>query len=419
MFSPGNLSSPPTEVPSSMQRVDSHPQIDLARARRETRGCTKVLHFNNAGASLTPEPVSRVVHEYLRCEEEIGGYEAESLRAVQIDRFYENAAALLNCHRDEVAFIENATRAWDMAFYSMQFTSGDRIITGHSEYASNYIAFLQTARKTGAIIDVIPNDELGQISLKCLQAAITNKTKLIAITHVPTNGGLVNPAAEIGRIAKDAGVLYLLDACQSVGQMPIDVAQINCDILSCTGRKFLRGPRGTGILYMERSLLQRIEPIFLDLHAAEWVERDRYTVRSDARRFETWECNYANKVGLPEAIDYALGWGLDSIWARISGLAATLRTRLLEVPGVEVHDMGDTKCGIVTFSHPKISAGQIAEELSKLSINVSTSTPFGTRIDMDSRGLSAIVRASVHYYNSEEEIEYFIQALQSVVRAKR
>lgn len=396
-----------------MPGVDLHAQIDVAKARRETPGCTKVLHFNNAGASLTPEPVSRVVHEYLRCEEEIGGYEAESLRADQIDRFYQNAAALLNCHRDEVAFIENATRAWDMAFYSMQFAPGDRIITGHSEYASNYIAFLQTARKTGAIIDVIPNDEHGQISLRDLQSAITEKTKLIGITHVPTNGGLVNPAAEIGRIAKEAGVVYLLDACQSVGQMPIDVAQINCDILSCTGRKFLRGPRGTGILYMERSLLQRIEPIFLDLHAAEWVELERYTVRSDARRFETWECNYANKVGFAQAIDYALGWGLDNIWARVSGLAARLRNRLLEVPGVVVHDIGDTKCGIVTFSHPKVSAGQIADDLSKLRINVSTSTPLGTRIDMDARGLSAIVRASVHYYNSEDEVEQFVQSLQS------
>ncbi|MBY0552411.1 MAG: aminotransferase class V-fold PLP-dependent enzyme [Candidatus Obscuribacterales bacterium] len=393
-----------------------YPQIDVVRARRETPGCTKVVHFNNAGASLTPTPVSQAVHEYLRCEELTGGYEAESLRAEQIDRFYQNAARLLNCQRDEVAFVESATRAWDMAFYSLQFAPGDRIITGHSEYASNYIAFLQTARKTGAIIDVIPNDERGQISVERLQSAITEKTKLIAITHVPTNGGLVNPAAEIGRIAKAARVLYLVDACQSVGQMPIDVEQIKCDILSCTGRKFLRGPRGTGILYMERSLVQRVEPVFLDLHAADWVERDHYTVRSDARRFETWECNYANKVGLSQAIDYALDWGLESIWARVSELASTLRNRLLEVPGIEVHDIGETKCGIVTFSHSNVGSGHIAEELSKLSINVSTSTPFGTRIDMDERGLSAIVRASVHYYNFEDEIEYFIQSLQKVVQ---
>lgn len=391
-------------------------QIDLDRARRETPGCTTVLHFNNAGASLTPEPVSRVVHEYLRCEEEIGGYEAEELRANQIDSFYDNAALLLNCQREEIAFIENATRAWDMAFYSLPFEPGDRIITGHSEYASNYIAFLQTVRKTGVEIDVIPNDEQGQISIERLHSAITAKTKLIAITHVPTNGGLVNPAAEVGQVAKAAGVLYLLDACQSVGQMPIDVKQIGCDILSCTGRKFLRAPRGTGILYIKQKLLQALEPVFLDLHAAEWIERERYTVRPDARRFETWECNYANKVGLATALDYALGWGLENIRERVFGLAANLRDRLLHLPGVKVHDIGATKCGIVTFSHETISAAQIANNLRNLRINVSTSTPLGTRIDMDSRGLTAIVRASVHYYNSEDEIERFIQTLASIIK---
>src|SRR5215472_1951613 len=241
--------------------------FDLARAREETHGCRYVTHFNNAGASLMPQPVLDAVIAHLWLEAEMGGYEAEEQSHERIESVYDAVARLLHCHRDEVALIENATRAWDMAFYALPFKAGDRILTTQVEYASNYIAFLQCARKTGAIIDVIPNDDSGCISLEALQNALDEHVKLIAITHVPTNSGLVNPAADVGKIARAAGIPYLLDACQSVGQMPIDVEAIGCDMLSATGRKYLRGPRGTGFLYVRRELMSQLEPPLLDLHA--------------------------------------------------------------------------------------------------------------------------------------------------------
>src|SRR5262249_26436045 len=209
---------------------------------------------------------------------------------------------------------------------------------------------LQVARKTGATIEVIPNDAHGQISIAALRQAIDERVKLIAVTHVPTNSGLVNPAAAVGEVARQAGVLYWLDACQSVGQMPMNVEAIGCDMLSTTGRKYLRGPRGTGLLYVRRSVLERLEPPFVDLHAAEWVARDRLALRPDARRFENWETNYAGKVGLGVAIDYALSWGLDHSWARIPALASMLRERLNPLPGVTVPDLGAERCGIVSFT---------------------------------------------------------------------
>ncbi len=390
-------------------------KFDLARARQETPGCEHVLHFNNAGASLMPQPVLDATIAHLQLEAQIGGYEAAERSKDAVEHVYDAIAKLIGCARDEVAIIENATRAWDMAFYSIALGPGDRILTAMAEYASNYIAFLQVAAKTGAVVEVIPNDAHGQISLDALRKAINARVKLIAITHVPTNGGLVNPAAAVGKIAREAGILYLLDACQSIGQMPIDVNALGCDMLSATGRKYLRGPRGTGFLYVRRGILDQLDPPLLDLHAAEWVAADRYEIRPDARRFENWETNYAGKIGLGVAIDYALQWDIDTTWRRIKTLAYNLRARLAALPGVIVHDRGVTQCGIVTFSIEDKDPEEIRRELAQHNINVSVTVITSTRLDMEARGLTSLVRASVHYYNSEEEVERFCRMVESLI----
>jgi cysteine desulfurase/selenocysteine lyase len=389
--------------------------FDLLRARADTPGCAHVLHLNNAGAALMPRQVLDAMKAHLDLEAQIGGYEAAERAHTAIEHVYDATAALLGCHRDEVAIVENATRAWDMAFYAVPLKPGDRILTAMAEYASNYIAYLQAAERIGVVVEAIPNDEHGQISIEALRNAIDERVKLIAITHVPTNGGLVNPAAAVGEVAREAGALYLLDACQSVGQMPLNVEQIGCDLLSATGRKFLRGPRATGFLYVRRSVLEQLEPPFLDLHAAEWVAPDRFKIRPDARRFENWETNYAGKIGLSVAIDYALSWGLETTYPRVRELAERLRVQLGELPGVTVRDLGAERCGIVTFS----VAGQRVEALrlalAQHRINVSVTTISSTRLDMEARQLDEMIRASVHYYNTEEELDRFCAALATLV----
>ena len=385
--------------------------LDLERARRETPGCATVLHFNNAGAALMPKPVLDALQRHLQLEASIGGYEAADRERAAVERVYDALARLLGGHRDEIAVIENATRAWDMAFYSLRFGPGDRILTATAEYASNYIAYLQVAARTGAVVEVVPDDEHGQVSVDALRRLLDDRVKLIAITHVPTNGGLVNPAAAVGRVAREAGVPYLLDACQSVGQLPMDVTELGCDMLSATGRKYLRGPRATGFLWVRRDFLPQMTPPFLDLHAATWVARDRYEVRADARRFENWETYYAGKIALGVAVDYALAWGLSAIRERVYLLAGRLRERLAALPGITLRDKGAERCGIVTFTAAGCAAALIRQVLLSQAINVSVSSAAGTRLDMEARRLPGVVRASVHYYNSEEEIERFCAAL--------
>ena len=390
--------------------------FDLERARDDTPGCPKVLHFNNAGASLMPRPVLNSVIDHLILESQMGGYEAAELAADKLERVYENAARLINCSPDEIAVLENATRSWDMAFYSISFRPGDVILTSVTEYASNFIAYIQVAEKTGAEIKVIPNDEYGSISIEALRNSVNDRVKLIALTHVPTNGGLINPAEEVGKIAGEAGVLYLLDACQSVGQMPIDVQHIGCHMLSATGRKFLRAPRGTGFLYVRQDILAGLEPAMLDLHSAQWVDKDKYEIRNDARRFETWEVNYAGKMGLGTAIEYALSWDLNVTWPRICCLADELRRRLTDIPGVVVRDLGRQKCGIVTFTVAGKTPHEVRRRLVQQKINVAVSPKNYTLLDMKSRGLDdGLIRASVHYYNTEEEIGRFCRSLELMV----
>ena len=370
-----------------------------------------MVHFNNAGAALPPAAVTKAVIDHLRLESEIGGYEAATRARSRIESCYGSVARLLNCEPDEIAVVENATRAWDMAFYAMEFRPGDRILTAKAEYASNYIAFLQVARRTGAVIEAVPNDSDGQLDVDALKRMIDERVKLIAITHVPTNGGLINPAAAIGRTAREAGVPYLLDACQSAGQMPLDVEALGCDMLSATGRKFLRGPRGTGFLYVRRSWIERLEPPMLDLHSARWTGPDSYEIRPDARRFETWEGNVAGKIGLGVAVDYALSIGLESIAERCRKLADQMRRQLAAVDGVTVHDVGAEKAAIVSFSRAGLDVRRLADRLAVQRINVSISDRGSTLLDMQDRGLDEIVRASPHYYNTEEEVERLVAAI--------
>ncbi len=390
-------------------------EFDLARARRETRGCEQRIHFNNAGASLPPVPVADALYRYLREEEEQGGYEVMARRGAELDNFYAAGARLLNCSAEEIAYTDSATRAWNAAFYAFDFRPGDRILAGCAEYGSNLVALLHRAKRRGVEIVWVPDDAHGQIDVAALERLIDARARLVCLTQVPSGSGLVNPAAAVGKVARSAGVPYLLDACQALGQLPVDVEEIGCDLLCGTGRKFLRGPRGTGLLYVRSALIEQLEPDQLNHYAAELLDINRYRVRADAKRFECWERSCAGQLALGVAIDYALEWGLPSISERIAQLAGSLRRELHAIGGVTVADPGQIQCGIVTFYATQVPAEQLQQQLAARQINCSV-VPFSANpVSSAQRPHPPLLRASLHYYNTLEEIDRFAAALRQLL----
>jgi len=388
----------------------------ISALRNDTPGCAHVAHFNHAGASLSPQPVLDAVFDHLTLEATIGGYEAAAAASDRLEAVYASIARMLNAAPDEIALVENATRGWDMAVYALPFERGDHVLTVQSEYASSLVALLQIAKRRGVEVAVVPNDAQGQISLDALRKALRQPVKAVFIAHMPTNSGLVQPAEEIGSIIRELqpAAWYVLDACQTAGQLPLDVQRLHCDVLSATSRKYLRGPRGAGFVYVRASRIETMEPPMLDLHAADLISPTDYVIRPDARRFENWESYVAGRLGLAAAVDYALELGLGAIRDRVQRQAHLLRARLKAIEGVTVHDAGTVQGGIVTFSRSGIEADAIKQALTKEKINVSLSNIYRTYLDPGQDAIGTFVRASVHYLTTDEEIDRLVSVIDTL-----
>ena len=390
--------------------------LDIKKIRADTPGVADVVHLAAAGSGLMPQPVIDAIVDHTLLEAHVGGYEAQALRIDQLDGVYDNVAGLIGAERKEIALLENATAAWCQIFYALPLKPKDRILICKAEYAANYVAYLHRAKRDGIVIDVVPNDETGTLDLDAMEKMIDHRVRLIALTWVPTNGGLVNPAAAVGEIARRHAIPYLLDGCQAIGQMPVDVAALGCDFMSATGRKFLRGPRGTGFLFIRKNRIEMLEPAMIDHFAAPWVSTDQYQLRDDARRFENWENSYALRAGLGAAATYATEIGLEAIKDRARGLADGLRDQLADLPGAQLRDVGSERCAIVSFTLDGLDPGKTVENLRMQGINIGASDPASTRLDAESRNLPTVMRAAPHYYNTEDDIDQLVLALQKLIK---
>jgi selenocysteine lyase/cysteine desulfurase len=391
--------------------------LDLARLRAETPGCASRIHFNNAGSGLMATPVLEAITEYLELEAELGGYEAADAREEAIDDFYAATAQLLGCKARNIAFAPNATDAFARALSSIPFASGDLILTTRDDYISNQIAFFSLRKRFGVDVVHAPNVSEGGVDVGAMERLMRERRpRLVAVTHIPTNSGLVQPVAEIGRRCRELELLYLVDACQSVGQYAIDVEQLGCDFLSATGRKFLRGPRGSGLLYVsDRALAAGYEPLFIDMRGARWVGPEDYRQVETAARFEDWEFSYATLLGSAAAIRYALTVGIDVIAERTPALGAALRERLAELDGIRIFDRGRRRCAIVTFTVDGWNSEVLMTELRRQRINSSVSAREHALYDFTDKGVEACVRMSPHYYNTEQEVDQVVDAVRELV----
>ena len=391
--------------------------LDLPRLRAHTPGAEHRIHLNNAGAALMPEPVLRAIRDHLALEGRIGGYEAAAEARDAIDAAYEAVAALLGTEPHQVALTENATASFQQALSSIPFRAGDLLVTTRHDYVSNQIQYLSLARRFGIEVVRVPDGEGGGVDLGALETLVRRRRpRLVAASHVPTNSGLVQDAAGIGRICREHDIWYLLDACQSLGQIPLDPEALGCDFLSATGRKFLRGPRGIGLLWVsERVLEAGLEPLFPDLRGAEWTDADAYRPAPGARRFENWEFPWALVLGLSAAARYAVAGGVDEGGARAAGLAPPLRRGLALVDGVRVLDRGPQLCAIVTADVAGRDPATLVDVLRREGINTSALDRASGVLDFDAKGVSGALRLSPHYYNTEAEIDAAVEAIGALV----
>jgi selenocysteine lyase/cysteine desulfurase len=383
--------------------------IDLDAVRADTPGSHRGVFLESAGSSLPPVQVLDEVVGHLRREAEVGGYRAAMEREDDLEEGYAVLARLLGCEPDEVAFSDSATRAWLSVFDAIPLGPGDRVLATEVEYAGNAIPLLRRARETGATVEPIPSDETGAVDVAALRAMLDDRVRLVSLVHVPTNGGLVNPAAAVIEAVRGSGAIVLLDACQSAGQL--DLAHLDADIVTGTGRKWLRGPRGTGFLVVRRRVRDRLRPRQVDLHSGTWETPDRFSLRSDARVFELWEASVADRLGLIRAVRYALDLGLPDIETAVRDGAEHLRRGLAEIPGVTVHDLGGQRCGLVTFTVDGVAAVDVRDRLREQDISVHMSGVTSTQYDMTRRGLDMVVRASPHYFVTRPQLDTAITAV--------
>ncbi len=379
--------------------------LNIDQLRQETPGCQTYIHLNNAGGALPTRSTVEAVKEYLDLEASLGCYEAAEAKKQELEATYRSIATMINAHPDEIALQTNATCAWHSIFYALPFQAGERILIGRSEYISNYLSIVSHARQHNLRVHIIDDDAHGVIDLHQLKHHLDDDVALVALAHIPTNNGLINPAPEVGALVKNYRAFYLLDACQSVGQLPIDVRQLHCDFLITTGRKYLRAPRGTGFLYIRRPLISQIHPARIDLGGLQWYSTNDYQLLNSARRFETFETNKALQIGLKMAVDQYCALKSTSIVQRIQTLAASLRTQLSQINDIQVCDRGKEQCGIVTFCHLNISSEHMVHFLTQHKVHTSLTIDGLTGINLDSRHAPNKVRASLHIYNTEKEIE--------------
>ncbi|MFG6083164.1 aminotransferase class V-fold PLP-dependent enzyme [Paracoccus litorisediminis] len=386
-------------------------QLDVAQLRAGTPGCNHVIHFNQAGAGLPPAEVADAMRSRIELEARHGPMETASSGEEIKAQARELAAGLIGCKPAELAFMSSTGTAWGMPVASLpEFRAADRILVSQQEWGGNLATLRYKAARAGATVEPMPTRQDGVTDLDALRTMIDKHVRLICLTWLPCNGGLIDDAEGIGRIAQQHDIPYIVDAAQAVGQIPVDVRQIGCDVLVSTARKHLRGPRGTALLYVREAFLDRLSPPWGDHVSMPYLD-EMPQPRTDARRFESSEMSAVLMAGLQAALTLATRIGIDEIQARVSNMSAFLRQRLEEIPGVTVLDRGTRLSGLVAFNLDNMVAGAVQSRLRERGIAIGSNGMAYTPLDMNLRGLDQVARATVSYLTTEAEIDALCAAV--------
>ncbi|UUC43913.1 aminotransferase class V-fold PLP-dependent enzyme [Flavobacterium cerinum] len=385
-------------------------KLNLDQIRQDTPNCLDKLYFNNAGASLMPKPVVAKIQEYLIEEEKYGGYAAFDRNSDAIQQFYNETAQMIDAAPHNIAFAHSATDAYAKALSAIDFREGDVLLTTADDYVTNHMQFLSLQKRFGIVIKKVQTQSNGDIDFEDFERIIKEKKpKLIAVTHIPTNSGLVQDVEKVSEICTRENIIFLLDACQSVGQLPVSVAKIKCDFMSVTGRKFLRGPRGTGFLYISDAMLEQgSHPLFIDGAGAIWRSENSFELIEKAKRFQYWELPYALVLGLKEAILYQKNIGIENIQHYNDEVMAYLRQNIASIPGVATFDRGSVTSNILTFTKENKPILDLKAALLKKDVYCSISARESGLIDFDKKGIPGVVRISPHYYNTIAEVDQLL-----------
>lgn len=452
------------------QNIDGKRKIDSL----QHPDALPIIHFNNAGSSPQPLSVLQTVTQHTLLESLLGGYLAAEQCQHQLSCVYSSIAKFIHAEDSlEIALVESATVAWTRIFYSMcdalmmgENKSGetDVMLCSEAEYAANVVAMQKICNERDATLIVIPGEN-GVVNIDIFSQMLRGewwyyerngnnqdhrekkklnpeRIRLVCITHIPTNSGIINPVIEIGEIIDEFNKLhranqknplyYLVDACQSVGQLDIDVTRMKCHALTATGRKYLRGPRGTGFLYVQKNIADKMIPSHVDHAAAPVIdvptgeENINFGFKEGALRFEFWEANIATQLGLGRAIDYAMNKDIKWIEKQCCMMGEELKRQLRLLNNdqrerVYIHndDLSGKfcQCGIVTFHVQNYNANFIKQKMLDHRFTLSVVPPTSTPFDSAKSGLGnrELMRASLSYFNTKEEITVFRNALVSII----
>ncbi len=374
-----------------------------------------VLHFNHSGAGLPSPETVQVIVNHLRLEAERGPMEAGALASDASNMVYKTAAQLLGCSSQHVAFGTSHGQLYGNLIASIPLAPGDKVLVSRQEWIGNVLCLQRSANLNGASLSLMASDDTSAVDPVALGKSLSPDVRIVALTWIGAGSALINPAAAIGAAIRQAGssAFFIIDASQVIGQVPINVAELGCDALIACGRKFLRGPRGTALAYISPRLASEIVPRNID-SLSSTLRDGNVEVANSAQAFEFGEESVALKLGLGKAIEQALDLGVDHIRLALDQKAGALRQALAELPRVKLLDRGNNKGAAVTFAIDGLPCATAKQRLSEQGINIGMNGPGYTPYDMSMRGISELLRASVHLNTTDEDIALIVNAIRSI-----